>query len=305
MRYLVLGGSGFIGSHVVDTLCAAGHDVRILAVQRNIYWTPPPQVECVWADWREPKQLEQAVSGAEIVIHLVGTNSLTLSNSEPINDIADNLITTVRLLAICARNGVSKIVYSSSGGTVYGISQYLPIDENHPTQPISSYGIVKLAVEKYLHAFYHAYGLRYIILRGGNPYGIRQSPHHHQGVVSVFMYRLAHSLPIEIWGNGTNVRDYLYIEDLARAFLLASESQCDREILNVGCGQGLATIELLEEIRSVTGLSPNILYSPSRVVDVPTNVLDIGKIRARLSWRPLIELRTGLERTWAWIRNVV
>lgn len=304
MRCLVLGGTGFIGSHVVEMLCAVGHDVRILASQRSSYWSPPLQVECLWGDWREANQLERAVSGMEIVIHLIGTTSLALSNANPIDDVADNLITTLRLLAICVRNGVSKIVYSSSGGAVYGISQYLPIDENHPTQPISSYGIVKLAVEKYLQAFHHAYGLRYVVLRGGNPYGTRQSPHHNQGVVSVFMYRLAHSLPIEIWGNGNSVRDYLYVDDLARAFLAASESNCDHEVLNVGSGQGLSTIELLEEIRSITGLQSSILYSAHRTVDVPTNILDISKIQAKLHWQPIVELRIGLKRTWDWIQDI-
>jgi len=305
VRCLVLGGAGFIGSHVVEGLVHRGHIVRLLDLQPNPYWTPPGQVECLWADWNDADQLDRALAHADVVIHLIGTTLPATSNRDMAADVRDNLISTLHLLRACRQQGVRKIVFSSSGGTVYGVPQRIPIPEDHPTQPLNSYGIVKLTIERYLHLFHHLHDLGYLVLRGANPYGERQNPRGSQGAVSVFLGRLARSEPIEIWGDGQVVRDYVYVGDLARAFLAAVESDLDQGTFNVGSGQGLSLLELLDKIQSVTGLAPRLVHQPGRPADVPVNILDTRRIQSQLLWRPHMTLRDGLQRTWDWIRSTV
>jgi len=304
LHCLVLGGTGFIGSHVVENLASAGHHVRLLDLHPKQFWTPPPQVECVWTDWNDSALLDQAVRGTDIVMHLIGTTLPVTSNLDIVADIESNLVASIRLLQICRQHNVQKVVFSSSGGTVYGVPQSLPIHEDHPTYPINSYGVVKLAIEKYLHVFNQLYGLGYIVLRGANPYGQRQSPLGSQGAVSVFLNRLAQSKPIEIWGDGSVVRDFVHVSDLARAFRLAAESDLNHGIFNVGSGQGISLLKLIEKIQSATGQSPTVVHLPGRSADVPINVLDIRRIQARLGWQPTIDLDAGLKQMWDWIRSI-
>jgi len=304
VRCLVLGGAGFIGSHVVEGLIHRGHVVRLLDLRPNPHWSPPDEVKCIWADWNDADQLECALANIDVVIHLIGTTLPTTSNLDMVADVRGNLISTLRLLHACHQHGVRKIVFSSSGGTIYGIPQQIPIPEDHPTHPITSYGIVKLTIEHYLHLCHRLYGLGYIVLRSANPYGERQNPQGSQGAVSVFLGRLARSEPVEIWGDGRIVRDYFYVDDLARAFLAAVESEIDHGTFNVGSGQGLSLLELLSKIQSVTGLSPRIIHRPARPADVPINVLDTRRIRSHLNWQPQVALSDGLQRTWEWIRSI-
>ena len=303
MHCLVLGGAGFIGSHVVSTLVNAGHKVRLLDLTPNPYWRPPPQVECLWADWNDSAQVEHALTGIEVVIHLVSVTLPANSNERTVVDINGNLLPTLNLLQNCQKKGVNKVIFSSSGGTVYGIPHYLPIDEDHPTLPTSSYGIIKLTIEKYLHLYYRLYGLKYVVLRGANPYGIWRDPTTNQGAINVFLEHLAHSQPIEIFGDGSIVRDYFYVKDLALAFQAAAESQLDHAVLNVGSGKGLSLLELLDKIHRITGVRPVLLHKPARAFDVPKNVLNIERIRSLLGWQPQVSLSDGIRQTWDWINH--
>jgi UDP-glucose 4-epimerase len=302
MRCLVLGGTGFIGSHIVEVLEKTGHSVRLLARKPRRDWSPPARVDCNWTDWNNAQQLDRAVADSEVVIHLIGTTRPATSNINMVADVQENLASTLQLLELCRRQGVRKVIFASTGGAIYGIPQYLPINEEHPTQPTSSYGIVKLAIEKYLHLFHYLHGLGYIILRGSNPYGERQDLTGVQGVVGVSLGRIARGEPIELWGNGQVIRDYLYVGDLARAFQLAVESDLDHHVFNVGSGHGLSLRELIDEMQIVTGLAPKIVHQPGRPVDVPVNVLDSQRIASELSWRPTVALRDGLKQTWDWVQ---
>lgn len=305
LHCLVLGGTGFIGSHVVETLLRAGHDVRMLSRRPSRYWSPPARVEHIWADWNNEQQLDRAVTGAEIVIHLIGTTLPATSNADMMADVQNNLEVTLRLLHLCLQRGVRKVILASSGGTVYGVPKRLPISEEHPTQPISSYGIVKLAIEKYLHLFHHLHGLDYVVIRASNPYGERQRLRGAQGVVGIFLAQIAREQPIQLWGDGRIVRDYLYVGDLAQAFRLAVETHIEQGVFNVGSGQGVSLIELLDEIQVVTGLIPRIMWQPGRPVDVHVNVLDTHHITSELGWQPTMTLHDGLKRTWDWVQTEV
>jgi UDP-glucose 4-epimerase len=248
--------------------------------------------------------LERALRDIDIVIHLISTSVPATANLDILADVQNNVVATLRLLQACRQHKISKVLFASSGGTVYGIPKQLPIPEAHPTQPINAYGIAKLTIEHYLQLFYRLYGLGYIILRGANPYGERQNPLGAQGAVAVFLGQIYRNQPITLWGAGEVVRDYFYVGDMAQAFRLATESSLQQGTFNVGSGHGLSVQQLLDEISTVTGQTPNLIYQPARLADVPTNVLDIAHIQHTLGWQPVTPLAVGLARTWAWIKTL-
>ena len=306
MNCLVLGGAGFIGSHVVDTLLAAGHRVRVFehpdCNPANLAGVRE-RIELCRGDFTRPAELEPALDGIDQIVHLVGTVLPASSNLKPCFDIETNLKSTVALLEMAVKNRVEKVVFASSGGTVYGIPEALPLTEKSPTEPLTSYGIVKLATEKYLQLFHHLHGLDYTVLRIANPYGERQNPAGAQGAVAVFLGRIREGRPIEIWGDGDIARDYLYIGDLARAFLKACETSRPEKLFNIGSGRPCSLNRLLELLGEVTGRPVAVDYQPARACDVPVNYLDCGRAARVLDWEPRVSLRDGLERTWQWLRQ--
>ena len=307
MFCLVLGGAGFIGSHVVEALLAAGHRVRVFehpAGNLGNLSRVAERIEIRRGDFTRPAELAPALDGVELVVHLVGTVAPASSNRDPCYDIESNLKATVALLEMAVDKRVRKVVFASSGGTVYGIPESLPLTEESPTHPLSSYGIVKLAIEKYLHLFHHLYGLDYTVLRIANPYGERQNPAGEQGAVAVFLGRIRERRPLEIWGDGGVARDYLYIGDLARAFRAACEISRPEKIFNIGSGQPRTLRQLVEELRRVTGFPVAVNYHPARACDVPVNYLDCSRTARLLGWRAEIDFAEGLRRTWEWVQGL-
>jgi UDP-glucose 4-epimerase len=253
----------------------------------------------------ETERLRQALLGVEVVFHLIGTTHPKTSNDDPVYDVESNVVGTLRILDTCVTVGVRRFVFNSSGGTVYGIPRSLPISEDHPTDPTCSYGITKLTIEKYLYLYHHLYGLDYIVLRTANAYGPGQHPGRGQGVVATFLERVARGQPIEVWGDGSVIRDYIHVDDVARALLMVAEQRpCDR-VLNVGSGMGTALIDLIHLIRKVTGRDFEVRYAPGRPFDVPAVVLDTRRIQEQISWKPRMKLNDGLHSTWEWLQNWV
>lgn len=285
---LVLGGAGFIGSHLVDGLKAAGHEVRVF---------DRPQ------EFLDPVDLERALPGAELVFHLISTTVPKNSNENPALDIESNIAGTARLLELLRRHPPRRLVFISSGGTVYGVPRVTPIRESHPTDPISSYGIHKLAIEKYLHMNHALYGLDYRVLRVANAYGERQRTDKAQGAVAAFLERALRGEPIQIWGDGSVVRDYVYAGDIAHAFLQVVQYQGQERVFNIGSGQGVSLNELVDAIATVIGRRPGVEYTPGRQFDVPINVLDISRAQQHLGWQPRTRLIDGLRRTYEWMRR--
>src|SRR3972149_10968356 len=241
MKYLVLGGGGFIGSHVCDSLVKAGHQVRIFEkehVSKNNIEHLISSIEWVEGDFTNETHLKEIVKGVDIIIHSIGTTHPRTSNENPVYDISSNLISTLHLLDAAKDEGVKKVIFFSSGGTVYGIPKTIPIPEDHPTEPLCSYGIQKLAIEKYLRLYHYLYGLDYAIMRIYNPYGERQRPHALQGAVAVFMNKALIGEGIEIWGDGSVTRDYLHISDVARAVSILSDYHGEYKLFNIGGGHG-------------------------------------------------------------------
>jgi UDP-glucose 4-epimerase len=185
---------------------------------------------------------------------------------------------------------------------VYGTPQRIPISEDHPTDPISSYGITKLTIEKYLKLYRELHGLEYCVLRLANPYGEGQRTDRGQGAVAVFLDRVAGGMPIEIWGDGSVVRDYIYVGDVVEAMTAAAFGDAPSRLYNIGSGQGTSLLELVDAIGAVTGRKPSIDFKPSRPFDVPASVLDISRARRELGWQPRTTLGEGLRRTFEWAR---
>jgi UDP-glucose 4-epimerase len=303
MKVLVLGGFGFIGAHVVGALLTRGHDVRVLEWPGR---RPDALVLPRWngvdlfeGDFLNPDAVNAALEGVEAVIHLVCTVLPEQSNENPIHDVETNVVGTVRMLGLARRHRVRKVVFSSSGGTIYGRAQSIPITEDHRTEPLCSYGITKLAIEKYLELSRQLGHLDYAVLRCANPYGEGQDGSRPQGAVGVFLSRLKEGKPIHIWGDGLATRDYVYVKDVADAFVLATEMDTQSRVFNVGSGRGTSLNELLRVMIDVTGVAPEVTYDRARSLDVPVNVLDVSLARRELGWMPHTGLVDGIGRTWA------
>jgi UDP-glucose 4-epimerase len=304
-RALVTGGNGFIGAHLVDALLGAGYKVRVLDLFGRRFGSMPQDVEWVRSDINTEYTIREAITGIDIVFHLAWTSIHETATREPLMDITSNLEPSVRLVDECHHAGVQRVVFLSSAGTVYGSAQYSPVDEAHPTNPISAYGITKLATEKYLHLYHHLYGLDYVVLRPSVPYGPGQDPRKRQGAISVFLYRLSRGRPIEIWGDGSIVRDYFYVDDLITAILSAASSDTAHErVFNIGGGRGYSLNELVQVIEQVTGRRAVVEYQAGRRFDVPAMVLDTSRAGTCLKWAPRVDLLEGVARTWKWVLSL-
>ena len=304
MKYLILGGNGFIGTHVVERLLAEGGHVRVYDRADNRFLGRQPQVEYIYGEMGNRGLIRAALTDIDVVCHLASTTVPGTSNDDPAFDVQTNVVDTIRLLEACVTAGVKRVVFLSSGGTIYGLPERLPIPESHPLNPISSYGIAKLAIEKYLAMFHHLHGLDYRVLRPANAYGERQNPLGQQGLVGVFLGKIARGEPIVVWGDGSVTRDYVYVADIAEAIYQALTTTAPARIFNIGNGAGVSVNEMLSRLKAVVGRELDVRYTGARGFDVPASVLDISLARDQLGWTPRTDLDTGLLRTWRWIQAV-
>jgi len=295
---LVLGGCGFLGSVVTRRLVEEGMDVRVFDKEGQDTYrirSVIDKIDLQFGDFSNLGDLKQALEGATTVLHFIGTTIPQTSMNDIKYDVETNVLPTVRLLELLKENKSTRIIFASSGGTVYGASAaHRPISEDAPTEPISAYGISKLTVEKFIKLFSFNYALPYVILRFANPYGPSQHPLRPQGAVGVFLNKALKGEEITIWGNGSAVRDYLYEEDLAAAVAAAVKKTSMRGVFNVGTGTGTSLNEIVNLIQTTFAVSCRVAYDNERTFDVPYNVLDIGKIRSETGWTPARSLTDGL-----------
>ncbi len=307
MKCLILGGGGFIGSHLSDKLLKNGYAVRIferLGLKKYRTFLPSEDIEWFEGDFLNIDDLERAVIGCDFIYHLISTTLPKSSNDNPIYDVQTNVLGTLNLLQLLRKIKITKIIFLSSGGTIYGIPETIPILENHPLRPLCSYGITKLTIEKYLHLYNKLYDLPYCVLRFANPYGERQPISGAQGVVSVFLHKAMKGEIIEIWGDGSVVRDYIYIEDAVNAMLRVLECDCDKHVFNIGSGEGHNLNDILIEIETLLGCPVKRTYLQGRPLDVPVNVLDISRAKHFLQWFPEISFQDGLSKTLMWLKGI-
>lgn len=300
MRCLLLGGAGFLGSHISELLLEKGYSVRIFEKagfsEKNLEGIKN-QVEIIVGDINDSAQVKDFVQGIDFVYHLMSTTLPANSNVNPIHDVATNIIPTIQLLDNLYNSNVKKVVFFSSGGTVYGVPETTPIKETHPTNPICSYGIHKLVIEKYLALYHHLYGLDYSVLRISNAYGKRQKYSTGQGIVAAFIHHLLQGETIEIWGDGSVIRDYVHVSDVVQAAIRCMEYQGDAHIFNIGSGVGMTVLEVLNAVEDAVGNRTEVTYLKERPYDVPINILDIGLAKEELSWVPLVTFTEGLAMT--------
>lgn len=304
VKIAIIGGGGFIGINLCETLLEHGHSVNVFARSNNPQF-PLPEIKTratrFEGDFLNPDDLSAAIRGCEVVFHLVSTTLPKTSNENPSSDVNENVIGSIRLMEVARACGVRRIIFISSGGTVYGRPKYLPIDENHPTDPICSYGITKLMTEKYLALYQELYDLDYIILRLSNPFGKYQRTTASQGAVAVFFGKILKDECIDIWGDGSVMRDYIYIGDVMDAMNAAIEYNGNERLFNIGSGQGKTLLEILETIEQVTEHRVKHRFLNKRGFDVPVNVLSIERAKIELGWSPKTKFDEGLLKTHRWL----
>lgn len=297
-RCVVLGGCGFLGSVITRRLVAEGWRVRVFDKEGVDTWrlhAVLPQIELLTGDFMNVADLARATHDMPTVLHFIGTTIPQSSMNDIQFDIETNIVPTVRLLELMRERPGQRLVYASSGGTVYGVAeQQRPLLETDPTEPIASYGVSKLTIEKYIRLFGYNYGVPHVILRLANPYGESQSVGRPQGAVGVFLHKALHGEEICIWGDGSVVRDYIYEADVASAAVAVLAAEHLSGVYNLGSGIGTNLNQLLAAIREVSGLSCRVTYDPSRKFDVPCNILDINKIKQDSGWSPRFTLTDGL-----------
>jgi UDP-glucose 4-epimerase len=305
MRTLVTGGAGFIGSHLVDLLRGEGHQVAVVdnlvsGKRENL----ATDVAFYQLDIRDPR-IEQILIAErpEVVLHQAAQMSVKASTDDPAYDAHVNVFGLINVLNACVRAGVRKIVFASSGAT-YGNPRYLPIDEEHPQRPASPYGITKMVAEHYLKYYALDHGLRFTSLRYGNVYGPRQTTHGEAGVVAWFSRQLLTGEVPTIHWDGEQVRDYVYVGDVARANVQALTAG-DGECIGVGTGVGTSVNRIFQTLCDLLGVQVTPKRAPRRPGDLRTAYFAIDRARARLGWEPCVALREGLAATLAFYRAEV
>ncbi len=303
MNAVVIGGNGFIGSHLVDQLLLDGWDVTVLDLRERRYEAQPAGVRFIRGDLSQPYLVREALLGAEVVFHLAWATIHETSNLDPAADVRLNLIPAIHLAEACRESGARRLVFVSSGGTVYGPPKALPISEDHPLEPVTAYGITKLAVEKYLEMYHHLSGLDYVVMRPSVPYGPRQNPLAKQGAVAVFLYRVANGLPLHIWGDGSVTRDYFYVSDLVAGMTAAARVELAgrARIFNFGGPEAISLVRLVQLIERTVGRKAHVEFGPARPFDAAQIDLNTSRAEQILGWRPAVSLEDGLQRTWEWM----
>ena len=290
----VFGANGFIGRHLTRRL-AASRDV--IAVSRTFAGdeAPAPAVRRVAADFRDEQAAAAALHDATTVVQLVASSTPAMGTARTAHDISENVLPHVPFLQQCVSHGVRRYVFLSSGGTVYGPSDGTPLAETAPTNPISSHGITKLMVEKLITMHGHIDGLDYVILRVANPYGPGQVFKNGQGLIPALLQRHERGLPIQLYGDGSASRDYIFIDDLIAAIERAVDLDGHRqETLNIGTGVGTSVRDVVRTIEDVAGITFEVEHLPARKTDVPSVVLDVSRARDVLGWTPDVNFRQGV-----------
>ncbi len=304
MKILVTGGAGFIASHITDAYINAGHDVVIVdnmssGRKQNIN----PKAEFVQMDIRDKNLSELfAKHKFDVVNNQAAQMDVRKSVEDPIFDADNNVIGFINVLQNCAKTGVKKVIFASSGGAIYGEQDYFPADENHVTQPYSPYGITKLVGEKYLFFYALTYGIKYFALRYANVYGPRQNPHGEAGVVAIFATKLLNGEPVVINGDGTQTRDFVFVKDVVKASVRALDKD-ESQIINIGTGIETNINQIFHTINDLTGKKGEEKHGPGKEGEQMRSVIDYSKAKKIIGWEPEYDLETGLKETVDYFRT--
>lgn len=305
MNVLLTGGAGFIGSHIVDAYLAVGHHVEIIdnlvtGREQNIN----PRAVFHRADIRDAEAVARIFSSTkfDVVNHHAAQMDVRRSVADPVYDASVNVLGVLTLLEAALKTGVRRFVFASSGGAIYGEQDFFPADENHPTRPISPYGVAKLTTEQYLYYYYAVYGIESVCLRYANVYGPRQNPEGEAGVVAIFTTRMLKGEQPVVNGNGKQTRDYVFVGDVVRANVLALDLNGFR-VLNVGTGVESDVNTLFREIRRLTGSACEEKHGEAKKGEQLRSVLSTAALQQLTGWTPTVPLPEGLRRTVLYFRE--
>jgi UDP-glucose 4-epimerase len=307
MRILVTGGAGFIGSHTVDALVASG--VGEVSVLDDLSTGKRHQVNAkaslYQTDLRDAAAVASIVEKVrpELIFHLAAQMDVRRSVADPPFDAQVNLVGFLNLIESARKQGLKRVVFSSTGGAIYGEQDQFPCDEDHPTRPVSPYGVAKLATEAYLFFYKVEYGIDYLALRFGNVYGPRQDPHGEAGVIAIFCGRMLDGKPVTIYGDGTQTRDYVYVGDVVRAVVAAGNSRASGIALNIGTGIETNVNDLYSTLASIADFPTKAEHAAARPGEQKRSVISPARAGRELDWRPEKKLADGLEETYKFFKS--
>ncbi|MGD0290622.1 MAG: NAD-dependent epimerase/dehydratase family protein [Candidatus Binataceae bacterium] len=306
MRILVTGGAGFIGSHTVDALVGAGtHEVAVidnLAAGKRDQINPGARFH--QGDIRDAAEVARIVASEqpEVMVHFAAQMDVRRSVADPAFDAQVNLVGFLNLMEVARQHGLRRVVFSSTGGAIYGEQDTFPADESHPCRPVSPYGVAKFSTESYLFFYQAQYGIEYAAMRYANVYGPRQDPHGEAGVVAIFCGRLLEDRPVTIFGDGEQTRDYVYVGDVVRANVAAVTAGVTGA-MNIGTGIETSVNRLYGTLAAVAGSDRLAAYAPARPGEQTRSVIGAARARRELGWQPEVTLDEGLRRTYRFFQE--
>lgn len=305
-KCLVLGANGFIGSHLVDALVARKYNVRAFdRFGHDAVFDANDRIEMVQGDFLNEHDLAQALKGVDYVFHFVSTTTPMTAENDPLIDIETNVHMSIKLFQLCAETGVKRIVFASTGGAIYGSDGDDPCAETDVPQPVSPYAIGKLTIEHYLRYFKRKKGLDSVAFRISNPYGERQPLHRKQGVIPIFLEHICTGQPLTVLGDGTMVRDYVYVKDVAAMIAESFDKPHRYEVYNVGSGTGCAVKDLVKAVEAVTGKKAEVVHKPAPTTFVQHVVLNTDRFTQEFKLRSSTTLDDGLAATYQYIKREI
>lgn len=296
-KIVILGSNGFLGHSLFKFYQYKG--LEVTGVQR----TKPDSHETgkIQLDYRDYSGLEELIREADVVYHLGGSATPSSSLANPTEDLLENLVPNIKIFEICANNSVGRIVFPSSGGSVYGQANIIPTPESADLRPLSAYAVGLLATEAHLQLFSANAGLRSNVLRLSNPYGPGQVNKRLQGFISAAINASITNTSLDIWGDGEHTRDFIFIDDTVEAIFLAGEQEVSNLVLNIGTGAETTLNQILKIVEAISGKKIDRNYLPGRKVDVNRSSLDVSKASTYLGWEPKESLVTGIQKTFDWM----
>lgn len=306
-KCLVLGGDGFLGSHLVDDLLSRGFDVRVFdrfngeKIKNLVY--PQDRLELFSGDFFDPASIDAALEDIVFVFHFISVGNPTSTINNPKKDIEDNVIGTINLLDACVKRGIKKIIFPSSGGAIYGDVKVGLASEDRVPNPITPYSINKLSIEKYLDYYKRYYNVDYIVYRISNPYGERQSADGTQGIIPILLRKVLLGDVIDIYGN--SVRDYIHVKDATRLIAESFDKENKYDIYNLGSGEGTSLADILAIVENVVRIEPKKNQLERREFDVERIVLDISRIKEEFHFTPIADLADGIQITFDAIQQKI
>lgn len=301
MNIVILGAAGFIGTNLALKLSQDENNFITVVDETLEYFNAclnRDNIRMQAINYFDCRKLDAVIAGNDVLYHLVSTNNPTSSNRHIGTEIEDNIDISIKIFDSCVKNRIKKVLFISSGGTVYGNVEKYPIVEDDTTNPITTYGIQKLTIEKILYLYGYIHGLNYAIARVSNPYGPYQRPNGRLGVVTTFAYKAYRGEPLTVYGDGGVVRDYIYIDDVVDALIKIANSDISgkEKIYNVGSGTGVRVSEIIEIIGKILGTPIHVDYNEKRKVDVPVNYLDVSRYEKQFGKLVHVRLEEGVNK---------